>query len=164
MAIYTATPRSIEFNIHLKRCLLNVRYLMHKNAAIALKTIGALVGILLLVFMYEISTVGALFDTIDITNGKVGDLVIGETKEEIFVRLSNQSFSPRPKPTECPANWIKVSEMTSTQKNCLITTDIWQEGVSSTAYLCKQRADVNTILHFLGNKLERVTTECWHPL
>jgi hypothetical protein len=68
---------------------------------------------------------------IHITSGHAGIFDIGETRESIIARLSNESFSPQPKPLECPRNWIGVSDMTATERNCLLSSDVWIEGVSS---------------------------------
>jgi hypothetical protein len=138
----------------------------------ALKVVA--VGFFTLVFLivYAVYTLTRPKQVFEFTSGRIGDLQLGETKEQILSRLSvgstaapagKQVFSPQPKPAECPVNWIEVSAMSSTEKNCLLKTDVWVEGHSSSRHLCKEPADVHTELRFEANQLAKVTTECWHP-
>ena len=100
---------------------------------------------------------------IDITNGTIGHYTIGETKDGILQRMPNESFSPIPKPTECPVNWIKASEMSPTQHSCLSKASTWQESSYSTKSSCPSGTWPNTKLHFSGKELHRVYIECWPP-
>ena len=97
------------------------------------------------------------------TSGTVGDVAIGDTKEAILAKLPGQEFSLDPKPAACPLNWIKVAEMSQTQRGCLMSVDVWNEGDPSTHALCPENTDVFTDLHFEADRLKSVTTTCRHP-
>jgi hypothetical protein len=97
------------------------------------------------------------------TSGIVGDVTIGESKTAILASLKNQAFSPDPKPIECPANWIDVSQMTDVQHGCLTKTNLWHEGYPSTTTLCPKNVNVFTDLRFEADTLKSVTTTCRHP-
>jgi hypothetical protein len=106
---------------------------------------------------------GKPFATFTTTSGEVGDLRIGESKHDILQRLTAQSFSVDPKPSECPIAWIEVATMSDVYRTCLLTSNKWEEGHASTSGLCKGPSDANTMLSFRDNRLASVTTECWHP-
>lgn len=101
--------------------------------------------------------------TVRVSEGVAGNFTIGETKEQILSWLTNEMFSPQPKPMACPVNWLNVSTLTKTERTCLLTTDTWEEGVSSTRASCPERVDVNTVLRFSNDRLSEVVTECWEP-
>jgi hypothetical protein len=101
--------------------------------------------------------------TVHVTEGVVGNFAIGETKEWILSRLPGETFSPRPKPNACPMNWLDVSKLTETERACLLKTDTWEEGISSTRASCPEHVDVETILRFKDGKLSEVVTKCWRP-
>ena len=98
---------------------------------------------------------------IHINSGHAGVFDMGETRESIIARLPHESFSPQPKPPECPRNWIGVSDMTATEKNCLLSSDVWIEGASSMRSQCPY-LDMETTLRFRSNRLASVTTTCRH--
>ena len=130
---------------------------------IVLKILAGVIVVATLVLCYTVYSYSVPMKTIRITTGKAGVFSIGETKENILSRLPNETFSPQPKPTECPINWIEVSKMTGTQRRCLLATNIWTEGISSTSSLCPENVDVYANLQFKEGKLVEVTTECWRP-
>ena len=101
--------------------------------------------------------------TLHVTEGVAGNFAIGETKERILSRLPGETFSPLPKPAACPKNWLDVSTLTETQRTCLLKTDTWDEGISSTRASCPEHVDVRTTLRFKNEKLFEVVTECWRP-
>jgi hypothetical protein len=98
-----------------------------------------------------------------IKNAHAGVFEIGETQESIISRLPEESFSPQPKPPDCPRNWIGISDMTATERNCLLSTDVWIEGVSSMRSQCPN-LDMVTTLRFQDKRLASVTTVCRHGL
>ena len=147
----------------LSRRTRNVRCHMPKAIWTVLKILAGIVGVAIVVVGYMVYSYSVPIKTIRITEGNAGAFTIGETKENILSRLPNATFSPRPKPMECPKNWIEVSTMTDTQRHCLLTTDTWTEGISSSRSLCPEHVDVNTNLQFKEGKLIEVITECWHP-
>jgi len=100
---------------------------------------------------------------INVKSGHAGVFEIGETQESIISRLPGESFSPQPKPTECPRNWIDISGMTGTERNCLLSTDVWIEGVDSMRSQCPN-LDSETTLRFKDKRLASVTTVCRHAL
>jgi hypothetical protein len=100
---------------------------------------------------------------INIKRGHAGVFEIGETQESIIARLPGESFSPQPKPPECARNWIDISDMTGTERNCLLSTDEWIEGVSSMRSQCPS-LDMETTLRFHDKRLASVTTVCRHGL
>ncbi len=59
---------------------------------------------------------GDTVSTRDITSGSFDLYEIGDTKEEILVKGTERSFSPRPKPEECPKNWIDISDMSDIEE------------------------------------------------
>jgi hypothetical protein len=95
------------------------------------------------------------------SSGQAGAFTIGESKDEIILRARNESFSPRPKPMACPKNWIEVSKMSEAEKECLLSADAWEVGLSPVRAACPQGASVSTKLHFTNGKLSEVITECW---
>jgi hypothetical protein len=101
--------------------------------------------------------------TIRVLDGRAGVFEIGETQEALLSRLPEEIFLPEPKPKECPKNWIEVATMTETERSCLLSTDLWVEGIPSNKSVCQRQFDVNTTLEFNGNKLVSVTTVCRHP-
>ena len=101
--------------------------------------------------------------TVRVTQGTAGEFDIGETKEQILSRLPSETFSPQPKPTACPMNWLKVSTLSQAERACLLSSDMWIEGVSSTRSLCPSYSDVSTKLYFVEGKLARVETDCMRP-
>jgi hypothetical protein len=100
---------------------------------------------------------------INIKSGHAGVFEIGESQESIISRLPRESFSPQPKPLECPRNWIGISDMTATERNCLLSTHVWIEGVSSMRSQCPN-LDMETTLRFEDKRLASVTTVCRHGL
>ena len=50
--------------------------------------------------------------TVAISRGTAGLFQIGETKESLLSRLRDEIYSLRPKPSQCPKNWIEVSKAT----------------------------------------------------
>jgi hypothetical protein len=125
------------------------------------KVLGAFVGLAILGAGYVAYSLSTPVKTVRFSNGTAGAFAIGETKETILSRLPDETFSPRPKPKECPKNWIEVSNMSATEKACLLSTDTWMEGNSSTRGACPENTDVNTELRFTNGKLSEVVTECW---
>src|SRR4029077_18850569 len=97
--------------------------------------------------------------TLRTETGRTGVFEIGESKQELLDRLPQEIFSPQPKPVECPKNWIEVSGMTDTARNCLLATDLWIEGVSSMREQCPG-LDMETTLQFKDNRLASVSTVC----
>ena len=102
---------------------------------------------------------------ISIETGSAGEYVIGSSKSEILnSAVRSQAFSPRPKPAECQDNWIKVSLMSETQKNCLISSNEWVIEQSNFHELCKpDKADTTVKLFFNEDKLSGLLVECWMP-
>jgi hypothetical protein len=135
---------------------------MNKVLSASLKIIGALV-------LACVIAVGSFFHTFnqpvkmfEITNGNAGAFLIGETKESILARLPNEAFSPKPKPTECPANWIEVKTMSPTQKQCLLNTNEWDIG-GGIRELCPEKTDFFATIFFAGNKASKIRIRCTRP-
>lgn len=130
-----------------------------------MRVIGwAVFGVILAVLVYV--GYGIFYMTVPVRTfrtdtGHAGVFEIGESKRELLGRLTGESFSPQPKPPECPTNWIEVSGMTDTERNCLLGTDVWIEGVSSLREHCPG-LDMETTLQFNSDKLASVTTVCRH--
>jgi hypothetical protein len=102
--------------------------------------------------------------TVHVTERVAGNFTIGETKEMILSRLPGETFSPLPKAVACRKNWLDVSTLTETERTCLLKSDTWEEGSSSTRASCpEKRVDVRTTLRFKNEKLFEVVTECWRP-
>lgn len=99
--------------------------------------------------------------TLRTETGRTGVFEIGELKQEILDRLPQETFSPQPKPQECPKNWIEVGGMTDTERKCLLSTDVWIEGVSTLREQCPG-LDMETTLQFKRSRLAAVTTVCRH--
>jgi hypothetical protein len=112
---------------------------------------------------YEIYCTAVPVRWIYVKSGHAGVFEIGETQGAIISRLPDESFSPQPKPPECPRNWIGSSDMTVTERNCLLSTDVWIEGVSSMRSQCPN-LDMETTLRFKDKRLASVTTVCRHGL
>lgn len=123
----------------------------------------ALVLVLVGFFAYVIFYSAVPVRWINVKSGHVGVFEIGETQESIISRLPGESFSPQPKPPQCPRNWIEISNMTGTESNCLLSTDVWIEGVSSMRSQCPN-LDMETTLRFQNKRLASVTTVCRHGL
>jgi topoisomerase IA-like protein len=101
---------------------------------------------------------------ITIKEGNFGPYIIGSTKQEILSSFSDNSFSPQPKPVECPKNWIEVINMTNGQYKCLQLSDIWHVGYGNLRSYCKRdKVDTKVSLEFENNLLKMVTLECWLP-
>jgi hypothetical protein len=100
---------------------------------------------------------------VSVTQGTTGLFQIGETKEALLSRLPEETYSPEPKPSECPRNWIEVSKATEIEKACLLSSSEWQEGDPSTRGLCPEHVDVTATLKFRGDLLVKVVTICRHP-
>ena len=118
---------------------------------------GVLVAVLL-VIACEIVFLGKPFWSFHTTTGEIGGVVIGDTKEQAIARPGG-SFSPQPKPIECPRNWIAVAEMSATERDCLLRSNEWRVG-AVTSDLCPSWSSVSANLEFEHGKLVRVTTEC----
>ena len=136
---------------------------MSRALVTVLKVLGVVVALVILGAGYVTYSLSTPLKTVRFSNGTAGAFAIGETKETILSRLPDETFSPRPKPMECPKNWIKVANMNATEKACLLSTDTWMEGISSTRSACPENTDVNTELRFKNGKLSEVVTECWRP-
>jgi len=136
---------------------------MRKVLALVVKALGVIVGLLILGVGYVAYSFSTPLKTARVSSGRAGAFIIGETKEQALARLPNGVFSPQPKPIECPKNWIVVSNMSMTERTCLLSTDVWIDGTSSTKDVCPSRTDVNTELRFKGGKLSHVITECRRP-
>lgn len=99
--------------------------------------------------------------TLRTETGRTGVFEIGESKQEMLDRLPQEIFSPQPKPLECPKNWIEVAAMTDTERTCLLSRDVWIEGVSTLRSQCPG-LDMQTTLQFKRGRLASVTTVCRH--
>lgn len=106
---------------------------------------------------YRIVVLGKPFWSFHTTQGEIGGLVIGDTKEQAMARPGG-SFSPQPKPIECPKNWIAVAKMSPTERDCLLRTDVWKAGALTS--VCPAWSNVSANVEFKGGRLVRVTTEC----
>jgi hypothetical protein len=124
---------------------------------------GITAGAALLLFGYVAYYYGVPVATHVATSGTVGDVTIGDAKAVILAKLPSQEFALDPKPAECPLNWIKVAEMSQTQRQCLMDVDRWEEGDPSTRALCPENTNVFTVLQFEADRLKSVTTTCRHP-
>jgi hypothetical protein len=136
---------------------------MPKVLGYLLKALGAVAGLLILGIGYVVYSFSTPLKTVHISSGQAGVFTIGETKEQILTRLPSEIFSPRPKPAKCPKNWLEVSNMNTMERACLLSSDSWVEGISSTRSSCPEKTDINTELRFVSGKLSEVITECWRP-
>jgi hypothetical protein len=127
--------------------------------------VGAVVVVTLIAAVWAYCYYAIPVRSVLISKGTVGPFQIGETKESLLSRLQGEIYSPEPKPSQCPANWIEVSKASDTEKTCLLSTSVWIEGVSSTRRLfCPERVDVVTTLEFREDRLVSVATVCRHPM
>jgi hypothetical protein len=136
---------------------------MRKDIIIAFSVVVACGFAALAFFFYVVHYYTVPIATYVATSGDVGDVTVGESKQSILVRLKQQSFAPDPKPKECPKTWIELSTMSDTQRDCLLKTDRWEEGLPSTKALCPEHVNVSATLQFKDGKLASVTTVCRHP-
>jgi hypothetical protein len=134
---------------------------LNKAVRVAGWTVFAMFVVLLAFLGYGIFYMAVPVKTFRIETGHAGVFEIGEAKEALLVRLPGETFSPQPKPLECPRNWIGVSDMTDTERRCLLARDVWIEGVSSMREQCPG-LDMETTLQFQGNRLASVKTVCRH--
>lgn len=111
---------------------------------------------------YLLYTYNEPIKVFEISSGRAGGFLIGETKESILSRLSNESFSPKPKTAECAANWIEIEGMSSVQMNCLLKANEWEVG-SGIKELCPEKTDFFATLIFSNNKIEKIKIRCTHP-
>ena len=96
----------------------------------------------------------------EITFGSIGQYVIGDTKEEILAKSSNnEAFSPTPKPEECLENWLYVSQLNSKQKSCLMNSNEWGAGNISSR-VCNGNEDFHVTLYFFSDHLSRIRIRC----
>jgi hypothetical protein len=112
-----------------------------------------------MVFAYRIVLLGGPFWWVHTTEGTIGGVFIGDGKEQALARPGKRGFSPQPKPTECPKNWIEPWQMTATEKGCLLNADLWRLGAIAPE-LCPSWSNASALLEFKDGKLWRVTTEC----
>lgn len=131
------------------------------SVAVLTAVLGLMFGVII-VIGYWLYIYGEPIKVLELTNGKAGTFLIGETKESLLMRLPDEAFSPQPKPVECPANWIEVKTMTSIQKECLLSTDEWEVG-SGIKELCPMGTDFFATLVFSGHKVERIKIRCTRP-
>jgi hypothetical protein len=101
--------------------------------------------------------------TVRVDSGAAGPFIIGERKDALLSRLPDESYSPQPKPRECPRNWIKVAGMSEVERQCLISADSWIEGISYTRASCPPHVDIQTTLDFKDEKLVSVRQVCRRP-
>jgi hypothetical protein len=94
-----------------------------------------------------------------VESGTVGSYSIGNTKEEIMQKNYNFAFSPHPKPSACPKNWIYIKEITSTQRDCLLRANEWEAGYAESS-ICKEKEDYHVTLYFSKEKLNRIKIRC----
>ena len=139
------------------------RITLKRPVAVVLALVGIAAAAVVVILGYLAYSLDVPIATHVATSGKIGDVTIGDTKEAILAKLASQAFSLDPKPAECPLTWIKVAEMSLTQRGCLMSVDRWDEGDPSTRALCPENTDVFTVLHFEGDRLQSVTTTCMHP-
>ena len=111
---------------------------------------------------YALYTYNEPVKVLEISSGQAGGFLIGETKESILSRLPYESFSPQPKPAECPVNWIEIKGMSSVQMNCLLKVNVWEVG-SGIKELCPEKTDFFATLLFSNNKIEKVKIRCTRP-
>jgi hypothetical protein len=130
---------------------------------ISLQLLGVGVLVIFIWVSYSLYNLSRHFDTFEITEGVVGDFEIGQTKDELIEKLPNKEFSLKPKPDECPRNWIMLGKMSDIQRSCFLNTSEWHEGQNSARHLCRRPSNMNTKLHFKNNALSRVVIECWSP-
>jgi len=126
-------------------------------------------NILLLAVIVGLSTIiylvvftpwpGATVSTREVTSGSVYIYEIGDSKEEIIKKSSGKSFTPEPKPKECPKNWIEVSNMNETQKQCLLNSNQWEAGFAGEK-ACERGQDYHVTLNFITEKLASITVRC----
>lgn len=105
---------------------------------------------------------GAIVKEAQITSGNGGVFLIGETKESLLSRLPDQTYAPEPKLENCRGGWIKVKQISATEKRCLLAADIWEvgDGIES---LCPERTDFFATLSFINNHVAKISVRCTRP-
>ncbi len=83
---------------------------------------------------------------------------IGDSKVDILSKEMQTSFSPQPKPHECPKNWINVKTMISRERSCLLSTNQWEASINRK--LCADNEDPHVTMYFSNNKLSRINIRC----
>ena len=129
----------------------------------ALTTVAALAAAFVFFVWYALHDIGQPVKIVTVTSGWAGTYLVGESKESLLARAADQSYSPAPKPSQCQANWIKVSVATAIQRECLLRSNEWQvEDVLDE--LCPPKTDFFTTLFFSNNKVARIETRCTRPV
>jgi hypothetical protein len=94
-----------------------------------------------------------------IASGSVGSYTIGNAKNEVVEKNTNEAFSPKPKPSECPSNWIYANKLNLILRSCLMNADEW--GASSGGHqFCKENEDYHLTLYFSQDRLSRIKIRC----
>ena len=127
----------------------------------SLKLIGVVALGAVLFVAYRTYRFGQPVREFQVSSGVAGPFKVGETKQSLLARLPAQSYSPRPKPAACPANWIEPKVMSAIQKQYLLSTDQWVTG--GVKELCPSRTDFFATLFFSGNRVVRVAIRCTPP-
>lgn len=131
-----------------------------KKVAIYTFIIGALSIVLFLCYLFFVASwPGDTVSERTVASGTVGSYSIGSTKEEIIQKNFNYAFSPRPKPAECPKNWINIKEMTPTERDCLLRAEKWEAGHAAPG-MCKEKEDFHVTLYFSQEKLNHINIRC----
>jgi hypothetical protein len=132
---------------------------MAKSTALIIVMSAAFVLALTAVYGIYLFATSPVVKFMRIRHGAFGDLVIGETKEMLLSNLPNEAFSPRPRPSHC-GSWISASTTSSSERTCLMSTNRWDEAVSSGRDRCPEQSEAFTSLEFKKNKLVTITTVC----
>jgi hypothetical protein len=125
---------------------------------------NVLLSIALLVFIYVVIFMsgplpGEDVEVIEITEEGLGSLRIGLTKEEVIRLNSDNSFGAVEKPSECPRNWTKASELDDKYANCLLNAESWRVGHLEPV-ICPDRTDHHVTIYFDRNRLDRIKVRC----
>jgi hypothetical protein len=125
---------------------------------------SVLFSIALLIFIYAVIFMlgplpGEDVEIIEITEEGLGSLRIGLTKEEVIRLNSDNSFGAVEKPSECPRNWTKASELDDVYTNCLLSADSWMVGHLEPVN-CPGRTDQHVTIYFDRNRLNRIKVRC----
>ena len=135
---------------------------LNNVVAKALTTLATLAAALVLFVWYALHDIGQPVKIVSVTSGWSGTYLVGESKESLMARTADQSYSPAPKQSQCPANWIRVSVATAIQRECLLRSHEWavEDALDE---LCPPKTDIFTTLLFSNNKVARIETRCTRP-
>ncbi len=141
-------------------CLLQIvaLYAMTTLTKCSLSLLAVIVGGVTLIFFF-VPFPGDTIEAKEYHFGEIESFSIGESKEDVLVNNSLQSFAPYPKPIECLKNWIDVSAMDKVQKKCLLDSNEWKIGFVRKE-LCPKGTDQHGTLYFSAKMLSKVKIRC----